>query len=139
LLARLRAPAAAAHADGAAVAMDALRILAAIRALTMLAIRVVLWSGEEEGLLGSRRYVEKYLMGEEKKAEREKMSVYFNIDPGTGPIYGFYMENNEAAKPIFDAWLEPFRDLGARRNVLPGIGNSDHIKFLRVGVPSLHV
>ena len=127
------------NADGAAVAMEALRILAAIRARPKRTIRVALWSGEEEGLLGSRRYVEKYLTGEEKKAEREKMSVYFNIDPGTGPIYGFYMENNEAAKPIFDAWLEPFRDLGARRNVLPGIGNTDHLSFIRVGVPGFNV
>jgi len=127
------------NADGAAVAMEALRILKAIGAQPKRTIRVALWSGEEQGLLGSKKYVDKYLTGDDKKAEREKMSVYLNIDPGTGPIYGFYMENNEAAKQIFDAWLEPFRDLGARRNVLPGIGNTDHLSFTRVGVPGFNV
>ncbi len=127
------------NADGAAVVMEALRILKAVGARPKRTIRLAIWSGEEEGLLGSRKYVEKYLTGDDKKAEREKMSVYFNIDPGTGPIYGFYMENNEAAKTIFDAWLEPFRDLGARRNVLPGIGNTDHLSFIRVGVPGFNV
>jgi Zn-dependent M28 family amino/carboxypeptidase len=127
------------NADGAAVAMEALRILKATGAQPKRTIRVALWSGEEQGLLGSRKYVDKYLTGDDKKPERDKMSVYLNIDPGTGPIYGFYMENNEAAKQIFDAWLEPFRDLGARRNVLPGIGNTDHLSFIRVGVPGFNV
>ena len=127
------------NADGAAVAMEALRILKAIGAQPKRTIRVALWSGEEQGLLGSSKYVGKYLTGDDKKAERKKISVYLNIDPGTGPIYGFYMENNEGAKQIFDAWLEPFRDLGARRNVLPGIGNTDHLSFTRVGIPGFNV
>jgi carboxypeptidase Q len=127
------------NADGAAVAMEALRILKTIGAQPKRTIRVAIWSGEEEGLLGSAKYVERYLKGDDKKAEREKMSVYLNIDPGTGPIYGFYMENNEAAKAIFDAWLEPFRDLGMRRNVLPGIGATDHLSFTRVGIPGFNV
>ncbi|HYW69616.1 MAG TPA: M20/M25/M40 family metallo-hydrolase [Pyrinomonadaceae bacterium] len=127
------------NADGAAVAMEALRILKAVGAQPKRTIRVALWSGEEEGLLGSAKYVDRYLKGDDKKAEREKMSVYLNIDPGTGPIYGFYMENNEAAKAIFDAWLEPFRDLGMRRNVLPGIGATDHLSFTRVGIPGFNV
>ena len=130
---------AADNADGAAVAMEALRILKAVGAQPKRTIRVGIWSGEEEGLLGSQKYVAKYLSGDDKKAEREKMSMYLNIDPGTGPIYGFYMENNEAAKTIFDAWLEPFRDLGTRRNVLPGIGATDHLSFTRVGVPGFNV
>lgn len=127
------------NADGAAVAMEALRILKTIGAQPKRTIRVAIWSGEEEGLLGSAKYVERYLKGDDKKSEREKMSVYLNIDPGTGPIYGFYMENNEAAKAIFDAWLEPFRDLGMRRNVLPGIGATDHLSFTRVGIPGFNV
>jgi hypothetical protein len=127
------------NADGAAVAIEALRILQAIAARPRRTIRVALWSGEEQGLLGSQKYVDKYLKGDDKKGEREKMSVYFNIDPGTGPIYGFYMENNEGAKQIFDAWLEPFRDLGTRRNVLAGIGNTDHLSFTRVGIPGFNV
>jgi hypothetical protein len=127
------------NADGAAVAMEALRILKTIGVQPKRTIRVAIWSGEEEGLLGSAKYVERYLKGDDKKAEREKMSVYLNIDPGTGPIYGFYMENNDAAKAIFDAWLEPFRDLGMRRNVLPGIGATDHLSFTRVGIPGFNV
>jgi hypothetical protein len=127
------------NADGAAVAMEALRILKTIGAQPKRTIRVAIWSGEEEGLLGSAKYVERYLKGDDKKAEREKISVYLNIDPGTGPIYGFYMENNEAAKAIFDAWLEPWRDLGMRRNVLPGIGATDHLSFTRVGIPGFNV
>ena len=127
------------NADGAAVAIEALRILKAVGAQPKRTIRVALWSGEEEGLLGSTKYVERYLKGDDKRADREKMSVYLNIDPGTGPIYGFYMENNDAAKAIFDAWLEPFKDLNARRNILPGIGNTDHLSFTRVGVPGFNV
>ena len=127
------------NADGAAVAMEALRILKSVGAQPKRTIRVAIWSGEEEGLLGSTKYVERYLKGDDKKAERDKMSLYLNIDPGTGPIYGFYMENNEAAKAIFDAWLEPFRDLGMRRNVLPGIGATDHLSFTRVGIPGFNV
>lgn len=64
--------------------------------------------------------------------------MYFNVDPGTGPIYGFYLEKNEAVRPIFDAWLAPFRDLGARRNVMLGIGSTDHLSFIRAGVPGFN-
>jgi hypothetical protein len=122
------------NADGAAVVMEAMRILKATGARPKRTIRAALWSGEEQGLLGSAKYVEKYLKGEANKTAREKFSVYFNLDPGTGPIYGWYLENNEAVKPIFDAWLEPFRDLGARRNIIQGIGNTDHLSFTRAGL-----
>jgi len=127
------------NADGAAVVMEAMRILKAIGARPKRTIRMVLWGGEEQGLLGSKKYAERYSMGDANKAAREKFSVYLNIDPGTGPIYGFYLEENEAAKLIFDAWLEPFRDLGARRNIIQGIGNTDHLSFIRAGVPGFNV
>jgi hypothetical protein len=78
--------------------------------------------------------VQKYLAGDANKSARDNFDVYFNLDPGTGPIYGWYMENNAAAKSIFDAWLEPFKDLGARRNIIQGIGNTDHVSFNRAGV-----
>jgi carboxypeptidase Q len=126
------------NADGAAVVMEALRILKAIGARPKRTIRMALWGGEEQGLHGSRRYVEKYVAGEANRAAREKFSVYFNLDPGTGPIYGWYLENNEAVRPIFDAWLEPFRNLGARRNIIQGIGNTDHLNFIRAGVPGFN-
>lgn len=127
------------NADGAAVVMEAMRILKAIGARPKRTIRMALWGGEEEGLLGSKKYAERYLMGDVNQAAREKFSVYLNIDPGTGPIYGFYLENNEAVKPIFDAWLEPFRDLGARRNITQGIGATDHLSFISAGVPGFNV
>jgi hypothetical protein len=64
--------------------------------------------------------------------------VYLNIDPGKGPIYGWYLENNDALKPIFDAWLAPFKDLGALKNVRQGIGNTDHLSFIAAGVPGFN-
>lgn len=131
-------PGATDNADGAAVVMEAMRILKAIGAQPKRTIRMALWGGEEEGLLGSAKYVEKYLKGDANKAARDKFSVYFNLDPGSGPIYGWYLENNEAVRSIFDAWLEPFRDLGARRNIIQGIGNTDHLSFTRAGMPGFN-
>jgi Zn-dependent M28 family amino/carboxypeptidase len=99
-----------------------------------------LWSGEEQGLLGSRAYVQRYLAGDANAAARDKLDVYFNIDPGKGPIYGWYLEGNAAVRPIFDAWLAPFvdKELGARRNVMQGIGNTDHLSFTREGMPGFN-
>jgi carboxypeptidase Q len=62
-----------------------------------------------------------------------------NDDPGTGATYGFYMQGNEAAKRIFDVWLEPLRELGVRRNVIEGIGATDHVPFDAVGIPAFTV
>ena len=108
------------NADGAATVLEAMRILKAVGAQPRRTIRVALWGGEEEGLFGSKAWVAKHLSGDANKAARDKFSVYFNIDPGYGPIYGFYTEGNEAAKAIFDAWLEPFKDLTARKNIISG-------------------
>lgn len=127
-------PGATDNADGAAAVMEAMRILKTIGARPKRTIRMALWGGEEQGLHGSRRYVEKYLAGDANKAARDKFNVYFNLDPGTGPIYGWYLENNPLVKPIFDAWLEPFKDLGTRRNILQGIGNTDHLSYTRAGM-----
>jgi len=127
------------NADGAAVAMEAFRILRAIGAQPRRTLRLALWSGEEQGLLGSERWVTDHLAGDAHAAERARFDVYFNIDPGKGPIYGWYLENNAQAKPIFDAWLAPFKDLGAVRNVPQPIGNTDHVSFIRAGVPGFNV
>jgi hypothetical protein len=64
--------------------------------------------------------------------------VYLNQDPGYGPIYGWYLENTPQVKPLFDAWLEPLKELGARRNVLPGIGATDHLSFRTAGIPGFN-
>jgi len=122
------------NADGSAVALEAMRILTAIGARPRRTIRVALWSGEEQGLLGSRAWVDKNLAGDANRAARDRFSAYFNIDNGYGPIYGFYAENDAGARRIFDTWLRPFVDLGARRNVIEGIGSTDHVSFIRAGV-----
>jgi hypothetical protein len=123
------------NADGTAAALEAMRILTAIDARPRRTIRVALWGAEEVGLIGSREWVEANLAGDEHAEARRRLSIYFNIDPGKGPIYGWFLENNAAARPIFDAWLAPFLDLGARRNVPQGIGSTDHVTFNRAGVP----
>jgi hypothetical protein len=130
---------AADNADGASAALEAMRILKAVGARPRRTVRMALWSGEEQGLFGSQKYVQKYLTGDANAAAREKFYVYFNLDPGTGPIYGWYLENNPAIKPIFDSWLEPLKDLGARKNILQPIGSTDHVSFIRgAGVPAFN-
>jgi carboxypeptidase Q len=126
------------NADGAVTVLEAMRILKAVGAQPRRTIRVALWGGEEEGLYGSKAWVAKHLAGDANKAVRDKFDVYLNIDPGYGPIYGFYMEGNDPAKAIFDAWLEPFKDLTARKNVIAGIGNTDHLSFIAEGVPGFN-
>lgn len=122
------------NADGVAALLEAVRILKAGGLQPKRTIRVGLWGAEEQGLFGSAAYVRQHLAEEANRAAREKLTVYFNIDPGKGPIYGWYLENNEAVRPIFEAWLAPFLDLGARRNVRQGIGNTDHLSFIRAGM-----
>jgi hypothetical protein len=122
------------NADGSVAVMEAFRILKAVGAQPRRTLRLALWGGEEQGLLGSAAYVRQHLAGDANAAARGKLAVYFNIDPGKGPIYGWFMENNAAARPIFDAWLAPFKDLGARRNVAQGIGSTDHLSFIRAGM-----
>ena len=127
------------NADGSAVVLEAARILQAVGARPRRTIRFALWGGEEQGLIGSARWVAAHLADSANgTAARGKLSMYLNIDPGKGPIYGFYMQGNEPAKPIFDAWLEPFRDIGARRNVPESIGSTDHLSFTRIGVPGFN-
>ena len=123
------------NADGVASVMEAMRILSALDARPRRTIRVALWGGEEQGLLGSRAWVEENL-GDE--TERERFAVYLNDDPGTGETYGFYLEENAAAKEIFDAWLEPLSDLGVKRNIIEGIGSTDHVPFVALGVPAFN-
>jgi len=126
------------NADGSAVVMEAFRILRAVGLQPRRTLRLALWSGEEQGLLGARAWVRANLEGDANTAARAALSAYFNIDPGKGPIYGWYMEDNPDVAPIFDAWLAPFKDLGAVRNVRMGIGNTDHLAFIAAGVPGFN-
>ena len=141
---------------GSVVAMEAMRILKAVGAKPRRTIRIGLWSGEEQGLFGSRAYVSQHFASrpepsaEEKekpfflrkktgpltvKPEHGKLSAYFNIDNGTGKIRGIYAEDNAAAIPIFEAWLEPFHDLGATLVTMNRTGGTDHQSFDDVGLP----
>jgi Zn-dependent M28 family amino/carboxypeptidase len=123
------------NADGCAVAIEALRILKAVGVKPRRTIRIALWGGEEQGLLGSKEYVKRHLTGDAGKAARDKFSVYFNLDNGTPPITGFYLEGNEELKPIMESWLKPLSDLGANISTLEKIGSTDHLSFIGVGLP----
>jgi carboxypeptidase Q len=126
------------NADGSTTVMEAMRILTAIGARPRRTIRVALWGGEEQGLLGSKAWVAQHLAGDANAAAREKFSGYFNIDNGSGPIYGWYLQNREEVRPIFDGWLEPLKSIGARRNVIEPVGSTDHLSFIDAGVPGFN-
>ena len=126
------------NADGATTMAEAMRILKASGVQPRRTIRVALWSGEEQGLLGSKAWVQQHLVGDANRAARDKFDVYFNIDNGYGPIYGFYLQERPAVRPIFDAWLEPLKAIGARRNIIEGVGSTDHLSFIDGGVPGFN-
>jgi hypothetical protein len=99
-------------------------------------IRACLWSGEEQGLLGSRGYVKNHLgSAEDKLPEHALVSGYFNLDNGTGKVRGVYLQGNEAVAPIFRTWLRPFHVQGASTLTLDDTGGTDHLAFHGVGVP----
>ena len=124
------------NADGAVAVMEAMRILRAIGAEPRRTIRAALWSGEEQGLLGARAYVTQHFT---TPSARDQLAVYLNDDPGSGKTLGFYMEGNSAAKAIFDRWLVPLKDLGAKRNVIESINATDHVPFNEAGLPGFNV
>jgi hypothetical protein len=126
------------NADGVTTVIEAMRIIKDAGLHPRRTIRVALWSGEEQGLLGSKAWVEQHLMGDRNAEARRKLDVYLNIDNGTGPIYGWYAQNDETAKRIFDQWLEPLKEYGARRNTLEPVGSTDHLSFISAGVPGFN-
>jgi Zn-dependent M28 family amino/carboxypeptidase len=128
------------NAAGCAVAMEAARIILASGLKPRRTIRVALWSGEEQGLFGSAAYV-RQKFGDLKNgslvkgADYDKISAYYNLDNGTGRIRGVYLQGNAAVKPIFETWLAPFADLGAKTLTLANTGGTDHLPFDAVGIP----
>ena len=103
------------NAAGSAAMMEAMRILKATGLRMRRTVRLALWTGEEQGLLGSRAYVKQHFADRDTmalKPEHAKLSAYFNMDNGTGAIRGVYLQGNEAVRPVFAAWMEPFRSLG---------------------------
>jgi len=126
------------NADAAAELLEAARILKTLGLKPRRTIRFAWWGGEEQGLLGARAWVDQHLAGDANAVARGRFDVYFNQDPGTGPIYGWYLEENQAVQPIFDAWLNALKDVGARTNVLDKIGSTDHLAFIAAGVPGFN-
>lgn len=126
------------NAAGCAVAMEAMRILKTLDLRMDRTVRLALWSGEENGLLGSKAYVKNHFADPETmalKPEHGKISGYFNLDNGTGRIRGIYLQNSDMHRPIFEAWLKPFRDIGATAVVIRKTGSTDHVSFDAVGIP----
>ena len=131
-------PGATDNADGSAAVMEAMRVLKVIGVRPRRTVRVALWGGEEQGLLGSRAHVRAHYAGEANAAARAKLAIYLNLDPGMGPIYGWYAENSPEARALFDRWLEPLKEIGARRNIDAGIGSTDHVSFRQAGIPGFN-
>ena len=123
------------NADGVATVMEAVRILKALGVRPRRTIRIALWAGEEQGLLGSSAWVKQHLDGEANAAERDKLSAYFNFDNGYPPVTGFYMEGNEPAQRIVSAWLKPLADMGVTETNAGGIGATDHLAFTALKLP----
>jgi carboxypeptidase Q len=125
--------------DGAGVVamMEAVRILKAIDARPRRRIRIALWSGEEQGGLGSRAYVAQHFGSDpsQRKPERARLSAYFNLDSGTGRIRGISAQENGAAVPIFRSWMAPLADLGVTAVTMRNEEDTDHLAFDAVGLP----
>ncbi len=143
---------------GSIVMMEAVRILKAVGVKPRRTIRIGLWSGEEQGLLGSQWYVAHHFGSRPeskdperkgdptvtrrdagpmilKEAEQSKVSVYFNVDNGSGKIRGVYMQENAMVQPIFEAWMKPFHDLGMDTLSMRNTGGTDHLSFDAADIP----
>lgn len=149
------------NAAGCAVAMEAVRILQALKAKPRRTIRIALWSGEEQGIRGSSAYVAEHFGSrpepedpEQKalpphqrtptgpfkpKPEHGRLSVYLNLDHGGGKIRGVYAEENAAAAAIFEEWIRPLRDLGVTTVTMRRTGGTDHVPFLDAGLPGFQL
>jgi len=127
------------NATGSAAMMEAMRILKAIGVKPRRTIRLALWGGEEQGLLGSRAYVREHLADIETmtlKPEHAKLAAYFNSDNGTGRVRGIWMQGNLAVRPIFEQWIAPLRDLGVTVLSPRPVTSTDHLSFDNAGVPA---
>jgi len=126
------------NAAGCSVMMEAVRIIKSLGMQPRRTIRIVLWSGEEQGLFGSRNYVKTHFADPAKMEltpEHGKISAYYNLDNGTGKIRGVYAQGNKMAKDVFLAWLDPFKEMGANTVTLDNTGSTDHVSFDAVGIP----
>jgi hypothetical protein len=142
---------------GVIVAMEVVRLLEKLGVQPRRSIRIALWSGEEQGLYGSKGYVKEHFGSRpvstdpqykdlppwlippggplQLKPEQKLISTYFNLDNGPGRILGIYLQENAAVRPIFEKWMEPFHDLGMTTLTMRNTGSTDHISFDEVGIP----
>jgi carboxypeptidase Q len=123
---------------GSAVMLEAMRILKTSGLKMRRTVRIGLWTGEEQGLLGSRAYVKQHFADPEvmkPTPEHAKLDAYYNIDNGTGKIRGVYLQGNEMVAPLFSAWMEPFHDLGMSTLTIRNTGGTDHLSYNAVGLP----
>lgn len=123
---------------GSGVMLEAMRILKASGLKMRRTVRLGLWTGEEEGLLGSRAYVKEHFGDPgtmQLKPEQEKLDAYYNVDNGSGKIRGIYLQGNEAVAPVFRAWMRPFHNLGMTTLTIRNTGGTDHLSFNAVGIP----
>jgi hypothetical protein len=135
------------NAAGAAVALEVVRLLKSLGLRPRRTVRIGLWSAEEQGAMGSSAYVAAHFAKRtgdasdpsaarmELKPEYDKFDSYFNLDYGTGKIRGVYLQGNEAVRPVFRAWLAPFKEMGADTLTITGIYSSDQNSFDDVGLP----
>jgi len=142
---------------GTIVAMEAVRILKALDIKPKRTIRIALWTGEEQGLFGSKGYATQHFGSMktstapdqmqlpefmrrpagplELKPEQKLISAYFNVDNGSGKIRGIYTQGNAAVAPIFTQWIAPLKDLGVTTLTMRNTGGTDHLSFDAVGIP----
>jgi carboxypeptidase Q len=142
---------------GTIVAMEAVRILKALGVKPRRTIRIALWTGEEQGLFGSKGYCKQHFGSAalstapdqvalpefmrratgplEVKPEQKLVSAYFNVDNGSGKIRGIYLQGNSAVSPIFAQWIAPLKDLGVTTLTMRNTGGTDHLSFDAVGIP----
>jgi hypothetical protein len=156
---------------GVAACMEAVRIIKALDLKPRRTIRIGLWSGEEQGLMGSAAYVAQHfgydtntppsvplrspraasnepstdsasttnapVLQRVRTKEYQRFSAYFNVDNGAGKIRGIYLQGNDAVRPLFRKWLDPFADLGADTITISNTGGTDHQSFDRIGLPGI--
>jgi hypothetical protein len=128
---------AADNGSGVITMIEAMRILKAVGVKPKRTIRIALWGGEEQGLYGSRGYLERYLYKDQQKLPGfDKFALYLNMDNGSGRFRGIYLEGNDAAFPFFEAWMKYIEPLGFNYLTPRTTGSTDHVSFNRVGLPA---
>ena len=126
------------NAAGVAVVMEAVRLLKTLALPMRRTVQIGLWTGEEQGMLGSMAFVDKYFFQRpirQLRAGHAKLSVYFNVDNGTGAIRGVNLQSNTQVKPIFEAWMAPFKSMGMTTLASRSVGSTDHLSFDNIGLP----